>query len=698
MSYFDKIFKSACFTILLSIAVGCTQKELSTSHTSEPLPAKTRINPYLQQKPRIVVLTDFGEDPDDEQSMVRFLLYANEFDIEGLLVTADGSDRNSAVQDELLREYIDQYGKVYNNLSQHSPGYPDPSGLKDLVKADKFARKRSAKVGDNHHTDASEHIISVVDEDDPRPIWFVIWGGPRPLSQALWKVKNERSAEEYEAFLDKIRIYSINKQDQTFAWLEDNAQKAFTIVSVAGGGRNQTFRGIYKTGDLSTGDSAWVEENIINSSSPLGQIYPSRGAGVPGIKEGDTPSFLYLLSQRFGLSDSENPHQGGWGGRFLPFSEQWFDDEYALDDLDGTLDRRHSVSRWRTAFNNDFAARIDWSETADVSAVNHPPTVKINGEDKKTIVTLTGQSNTTIPLSAKGSQDPDGDSLTYQWFHYYEVGTYEQKLEIENATSENASVTLPPNFQAGDEAHIILQVSDRGNPPLTRYGRVIITGDSSSAQDLTKIMVLGDSIVQGRKRSNSFRRSLWQKLTAAGYKVDFVGSMNQTKDCTPHPDNDFDPDHEGHWGWRIDEIINGKSEKCWGEGSLSDWLNNYTPDMVLLHLGTNDAIQKNSAASSVEELKQVIDILRADNPDVTIFLATLIPTVDEDSRQRIQELNQLIPDIVAEKQQPNSRIILVDQYSDFQAQSDTYDQVHPNVEGEEKMATKWYEAIEDFLN
>ena len=207
-------------------------------------------------------------------------------------------------------------------------------------------------------------------------------------------------------------------------------------------------------------------------------------------------------------------------------------------------------------------------------------------------------------------------------------------------------------------------------------------------------MTLGDSITQAENGHNSYRKKLWEQLTVAGYNVDFVGSENRNKDNNNFEDSSFDPDHEGHWGWRIDEIINGRG----GEGKLSDWLTGYTPDVVLIHLGSNDAIQNNSAITSEEELEQVIDILRQDNSNVTIFLSQLIPAVDGGFNSRIQDLNNRIPGIVADKNQANSPIIFVEQSSGFNANTDTYDGVHPNDAGEAKMAQKWFDALKNYFD
>ena len=214
--------------------------------------------------------------------------------------------------------------------------------------------------------------------------------------------------------------------------------------------------------------------------------------------------------------------------------------------------------------------------------------------------------------------------------------------------------------------------------------------------DLGNILPLGDSITQGETGRDSYRFSLNQKLLAAGYQFDFVGSMNQTADCNSLVAENFDTDHEGHWGWRIDDIIKGRQTRCYGTGKLADWLANYMPDLVLIHLGTNDVFQGSSVDSSIAELKQVVQILRQKNPQVAIFLAQLIPTSDPGVNQAIAELNQAIAVLVNETDLADSPVILVSQNSDFNPASDTYDGVHPNSQGEQKIAQKWFDAIETY--
>jgi lysophospholipase L1-like esterase len=195
-----------------------------------------------------------------------------------------------------------------------------------------------------------------------------------------------------------------------------------------------------------------------------------------------------------------------------------------------------------------------------------------------------------------------------------------------------------------------------------------------------RIMPLGDSITQSDRRHNSYRRNLWHRLQAGGYHVDFVGSQTEHFGGAP-PNPDFDLNHEGHWGWRVDQILK----------RIDEWAAIYHPDVVLIHLGHNDIFQGDSVHSTIQELGHVIDILRDHNHQVTILLAQLIPT--HPPYYPIDRLNAEIPQLAKLKHATKSPVIIVNQADGFKARTDTYDGVHPNETGEEKMASRWYTAI-----
>jgi outer membrane murein-binding lipoprotein Lpp len=202
----------------------------------------------------------------------------------------------------------------------------------------------------------------------------------------------------------------------------------------------------------------------------------------------------------------------------------------------------------------------------------------------------------------------------------------------------------------------------------------------------------GNSITQAANNQQSYRYQLWKKLIDANISFDFVGTMNSNNGGNPttrvdYKGKQFDPDHEGHWGWRADEILN----------SMGTWLTKYTPDMVLFHIGSNDCIQNQDLNSTINELTQIVSKLRSDNKNVIIFMATLIPcNASTQAATNVNNLNAKIKTLVTQLNTDTSPVILVDQNSGITS-SDLYDGVHPGPTGEAKMAQKWFDAINKFI-
>lgn len=240
------------------------------------------------------------------------------------------------------------------------------------------------------------------------------------------------------------------------------------------------------------------------------------------------------------------------------------------------------------------------------------------------------------------------------------------------------------------------------------FGSIIISLQTSG-QSLN-IQALGNSITQANNSRESYRYPLWKKLIDDGFEFQFVGSLTDHFLCgTPtfenHMGHVFNKKHEGHYGWRSYQILNGGgvSNACRGTGNLTTWLMNYSPDLTLLHLGSNDLFNNDFGLSNdalvdttIYFLESIIDVLRLNNPNVTIFVAQLIPANPANgSGYRIPLFNADIPQVAVDKFDPNSPIVIVDQFTGFNVATDTYDNIHPNAAGEEKMAQRWRDAIFD---
>jgi hypothetical protein len=132
--------------------------------------------PDRPDKPRLLILTDISNEPDDEESLVRLLVYANEFSIEGLVATTSTYLREKPRED-LIRRSIAAYGEVLPNLTKHAGGYPSAESLLEVTKTGHrgFGMDVVKREG---FTPGSQRIIEAGDKADERPLWISVWGEP----------------------------------------------------------------------------------------------------------------------------------------------------------------------------------------------------------------------------------------------------------------------------------------------------------------------------------------------------------------------------------------------------------------------------------------------------------------------------------------------------------------------------------------
>ena len=447
-------------------------------------------------KPRVLVLTDMGADPDDEQSLVRLLLYANQLDIEGIVATTSCWQQNN-IRPDFIHTILSAYQKAQPNLLLHEPGFPTADTLRGRVKSG-IPKYGMTGVGEGMDTEGSEWIIQLLEKEDDRPLWISVWGGPNTLAQALFKIDRTKSPEQKKRLVAKLRVYTISDQDDSGAWMRRAFPDLFYIVTPGDDYGRATWIAInnaYDGIDNASISNPWLAQNIQQGHGPLGAVYPDVAWGV----EGDTPAFLGLIPN--GLNYPDRPDWGGWGGRYelyLPsFAEVkdegsivvpepetrpiWTnasdsyrpylpqDQKRSVKKHEKTFTGNHvTLWRWRDDFQNDFAARMDWTIKPYAEA-NHPPVPRLNHPDR-----LTVKSGQSINLDAYGSSDPDGDSISFLWFHYPEAGSYQQLVSTGGAENFDRFHVVAPSVQKPETLHFILRLTDKGSPALSRYARVIV--------------------------------------------------------------------------------------------------------------------------------------------------------------------------------------------------------------------------------
>ncbi len=470
-------------------------------------------------KPKLLVLTDMGGDPDDQQSMVRLMAYNNEFEIIGLIATSAMGHGQSTYPD-YIRNIVNAYGQSQANFSVHANGYASASQLLSVVKSGTGAYnpgQLSQVIGVGKSTEGSNHIISVVDAaTDGRPVNIVVWGGAADLAQALHDVRETRTPSQVQQFVSRIRVNAIADQDGTGAWINTNFPELAYILSSdvkAPNGstlsQSASFRGMYQNStradngsggrqvvpsdQLGLTKSAWIQANI-DGHGPLGDVYPYQsgiwqgptGGNFPnnsatsGMKEGDTPSWLFYLPN--GLSNPDEPSWGGWGGRFVESAGNEnlllnARDAHYSGRTDVALETVWTVARFRQAVQNDFAARMDWAVAASYELANHAPVSPLEGLYSYTSMTVAPDQ--TLTLSGAGWTDPDGNALSYRWWFYADASTPGVTPTLLDPDARDLALVLP-DVTSLSQLHLILEVTDvpaAGGVPMTRYQRTLLTID-----------------------------------------------------------------------------------------------------------------------------------------------------------------------------------------------------------------------------
>jgi hypothetical protein len=201
----------------------------SCATREEALRSRASLVEAFQGNPRLFVLTDIGNEPDDQMSLTRLLLYSNEIDLEGLVATTSCWQRDK-VSPEIIQKVLSNYARIRSSLLKHAEGFPTFDHLSALVKSGQPTYGMSA-VGKEKLTPGARLLIDAADRDDPRPLYVSIWGGPNTLAQALFHVRETRQPEEVQQFVAKLRIYAISDQDDSGAWMRREFRDLFYIVS-----------------------------------------------------------------------------------------------------------------------------------------------------------------------------------------------------------------------------------------------------------------------------------------------------------------------------------------------------------------------------------------------------------------------------------------------------------------------------------
>lgn len=475
-------------------------------------------------KIRTAVTTDM--ESDDLASLVRYILYTNDLDNQGLIYTSskfhwegDGKSTEfflphreyntsqtswrptgtTTIEEHLLKAYAE----VYSQLRQHDPTYPTPEHLLSITKIGNVDFEGEM----SKDTDGSNLIKKLILDDDPRILYLQAWGGTNTIARALKSIEDQYSSSHKwnntkARVSAKVVILASGFQDNTYTdyiapnWPALRVEELSIAYDTWGFNCNKgsgNIRGLPNNNGYYRG--YWIEKNV--QIGPLGSLYRSWldgqttfGGGdqldVFGdpekaptgwckpmekygfLSEGDNVAFNLLLTT--GLQDPTNANLGGWGGRRKQNSTSpnlWVlvDKEEAAN---GSKVENWTTDRWVAAAQNDFATRIQWTLTSKYSEANHPPFVKIINSKL-----VKARAGSVVELSAQVT-DPDEDKVVLSWWQYLEEGTYPNGVKVTSAANDSATVVIPADAKSGQTISIIAQVTDDRQFPLTRYDRVFL--------------------------------------------------------------------------------------------------------------------------------------------------------------------------------------------------------------------------------
>lgn len=434
---------------------------------SEAVLAKSEPGPN-DDRPRVIATTD-GE-VDDRSSMIRFLLYSCDFDVEGIVQVNSRYQKSGHSDKKWIEAQLYTYEKLLPNLRKHNPNYPDADHLRSVMRVGNENRNDLYVAPPDmatKNTAGAQMIIDTLLDDDPRPVHVLSWGGANTTASALWKLKTEYPKDQFEYAASRIRIYCIWYQDGGGKWIQENIFEAY--INEAYRWDNvwdyESYDHARRKGKMSSNPPfvqeymkpAWLNKHVKTNHGPLGAMTPQKY-----ISEGDTPSFLHLVNN--GLKSHIDYTLGGWGGRSA-YDDPTYPNHITDKAIDDDGNRNKMYWRWVPAAQNDFAARMDWC-VKDFEHANHAPVAEVKGA-----LTRNSKPGETVTLSATAT-DPDGDSLTCKWWQYVDADSVAASVIIVNSDSlDNASFIVPD--EPGKQVHIILEVTDNGEPSLVGYRRVI---------------------------------------------------------------------------------------------------------------------------------------------------------------------------------------------------------------------------------
>jgi hypothetical protein len=503
------------FKIIIALWVVCLVGYAQPTHTTHS---------YKKVKPRIIITAD--PELDDNNSLIRFLLYSTDFRVEGLIYASsqfhwkgDGKGTLWYVpnreygrvgmtrpmtswryvpKERFIHENVETYAKVYKNLKVHHPDYPTPEYLLSKIREGNVAFD-----GDfSKDTPGSELIKQCILNEDDSPLYIQAWGGASTIARALKSIEEIYSEQPYwkelKARISKKVVLCLSMdQDDTYAryihpfWpeieeLNPNGMQVdltfFAPLRVKE--ENKVFYSPEWTGQYIRSKGLFGERYRVwgdGKQMVKGDIFDFFGVSELGKEKLKEKGYILwmptLLPKGTFISEGDtfcylNLIDNGLRADEDPTFGGWTGAKMAVPadvkaaDIPAYVRGKIGFPDFTAAVQNGFAARMAWSVTDDYKKANHEPVIQ--GIEEKSV-----HAGERVTLSCKVT-DPDKDKITIQWRQFL-VGSYPNTVTIEKATTNSPIITIPTDAQKGQTIHLVLEATDNGTPSLTRYHRIILT-------------------------------------------------------------------------------------------------------------------------------------------------------------------------------------------------------------------------------
>lgn len=420
--------------------------------------------------------------------------------------------------ERFIDDAVDLYERVYPNLRVHHPDYPTPAELRSKIRWGNVEFD-----GDiSKDTPGSDLIRDLLLDDDPDPVYLLAWGGASTIARALESIRERHAGDadwpEIRAAVSRKAILSLSgDQDDTYATSIRPNWPDIRSLPVGQGGVGLGY-GAFVLASAENApyfSAAWTRENV-SSQGPLGAHYRVWGDGKqmvegdrfdyfglaghtadelramgyvvwlpprpPGefLGEGDSFTFLNLMGNGLCAFREETP--GGWAGRVAvnpaspdpgQGSEATSFDAFmrSLEGIgpDGPSARPPSPEpNFAPAAQHGLAARMRWSVTPSYRGANHEPIVAVRGSAR-----VSARPGETVRLEGTAS-DPDGNGVGVRWWRWKDVDTYPGDVSLSNPTALATQFVVPADATPGQSIQLVLEATDDGSPPLTRYRRVVV--------------------------------------------------------------------------------------------------------------------------------------------------------------------------------------------------------------------------------